>query len=158
MDLKAVTEIDHNALDIEWIEHPKVFMEVSMELVEEKKKLKKLQMRKDIREADAMKEIKADPEKFGLKAKPTIPEFKSAVDIHEAVLNARQKINDQEYEVNMLAACVSALEHKKRALESLVTLHGQQYFASPTEPRDVDTEYLKDAGKRRARRRGKKGD
>lgn len=158
MDLKAVVEIDHNALDIEWIEHPKVFMEVSMELVDEKKKLKKLQMRKDIREADAMKEIKEDPEKFGLKAKPTIPEFKAAVDVHEDVLRARQKIIDQEHEVGMFQACVSALEHKKRGLESLVTLHGQQYFASPKEPRDLDTEYLKDAEKRRARRRGKKGE
>ena len=151
MDLKAITEIDHNALDVEWIEHPGIFMEVSMELVEEKKKLKKLQMRADMREADAAKEIKEDPEKFGLKAKPTIPDVKGAVDTHEDVLSSRKKIIEQEYEVAMLSACVGALDHKKRALESLVTLHGQQYFASSKEPRNLDTEYLAEAGKRRAR-------
>lgn len=155
MDLKAITEIDHNALDVEWVNHPKVFMEVSSMLVMEKLKLKKLTMRLDVKEADALKEIQEAPENFGFPKKPTIPEVKAAVAVHEDVKAIRKKLIDQEYEVNMLSACVSSLEHKKRALESLVTLHGQNYFSGPSVARDLEAEVIGDAQKRKARRRGK---
>ena len=41
--------------------------------------------------------------------------------------------------MNILAGAKIAFEHRKKALESLVQLHGQQYFAKPLIPAQVQT-------------------
>ena len=45
-----------------------------------------------------------------------------------------------KYESDMAKGAVRALESKKDALENLVKLHGQQYFAGPKMPRDISWE------------------
>jgi hypothetical protein len=39
--------------------------------------------------------------------------------------------------VNKVEAVVTALDHRKKALENLVYLHGQSYFSAPTAPRGM---------------------
>ena len=38
---------------------------------------------------------------------------------------------------------MAAIDQKKSALENLVKLHGQMYFAGPSIPRDLDKEWEK---------------
>jgi hypothetical protein len=49
---------------------------------------------------------------------------------------------DAKYEANMASYIITALDHRKKALESLVTLYGQQYFAGPTAPRNLTKEWI----------------
>jgi len=148
-DLKELLEIDIDALDVEWIEHPKVFMEVSEELADAKKKLDTLRFKLDVSEADEENSIRSDPEKHGI-TKITEGLVKAALANSEKLQSGKRRIIEQQHEVTLLASCVTALEHKKRALEKLVILHGQQYFAGPAAPR-VSAALAEDTAKQRAR-------
>lgn len=151
-DLKNIIEIDHNALDLEWIEQPKNFLLISTELADEKKLLEKLKLRADVTESEVAKNVRDNPDKYGL-SKVTEAGIKSAVAGSDEMKKALQRIIDKKHDVDILQSAVTAMDHRKRALENLVTLHGQQYFSSPKEPRDLDAEFLKDSKKRRARTR-----
>ena len=64
---------------------------------------------------------------------------------------ASQELIDTKYKAEMVRAAVSAIEHRKDALENLVRLYGQQYFAGPKVPRDLSAEAsLKHAGQKKA--------
>jgi hypothetical protein len=150
-ELKKMLEIDVDALDVEWIRHPAVFMEVSEELADARTKLDKLKFKLDVMEADEEKDIRENPEDRGI-AKLTEGLVKSALASAPKLQAFKTKIIDQQHEVNLLASCVGALEHKKRALEKLVILHGQQYFAGPAAPR-ASKALADDMVKQRARTR-----
>jgi hypothetical protein len=45
--------------------------------------------------------------------------------------SSQAELFDQKHQVDLLQAVVTSLDHRKRALESLVSLHGQDYFSSP---------------------------
>jgi len=155
-DLKELLEIDIDALDVEWTEHPKVFMEISEELADARKKLDTLRFKLDVAEADEENSIRSDPESHGI-TKITEGLVKAALANSEKLQATKKRIIDQQHEVGLLASCVSALEHKKRALEKLVILHGQQYFAGPAAPR-VTADMAADLAKQRARGGRKQGD
>ena len=55
---------------------------------------------------------------------------------------AKEEWIDAQYELNMAEAAKTAITYnKKAALENLVKLHGQQYFAGPSVPRDLSKEW-----------------
>lgn len=153
-NLREHLEINPNALDIEWLDQPGLFFELSSALADEKLKLEKLKGAAEIALADEAKEVREDPSKYGL-AKVTEAGIKEAVTGSTTNAKWTRRINGQKHSVDILQSAVSACDHKKRALENLVTLHGQQYFSSPKEPRDINTEYLKEAEKKRVRSKGK---
>lgn len=152
-DLNKLLEIDINALDVEWIRHPAVFMEISEELADARKKLDKLKWKYDVMAADEENDIRSNPEDHGI-TKITEGLVKSAIASSSKLQAFQGKILDQQHEVGLLSSCVTALEHKKRALEKLVILHGQQYFAGPAAPR-ASKALTEDMAKQRARTRRK---
>lgn len=87
---------------------------------------------------------------------------KNAVTSDREVQKARSAIIEAKHEVDVLSAAVSALDQRKRALENLVTLHGQSYFSTPSvrnlEPqaRTAAAEKIEETGKKAARSRGRK--
>ena len=62
---------------------------------------------------------------------------------HRAILTskkyqeANQKYLDAQYEKNMAGNAVQSMNMRKEALENLVKLHGQSYFAGPSVPHDL---------------------
>ncbi len=56
---------------------------------------------------------------------------------------------DAQYEYQMAQGAVQAVEQRKSALENLVKLYGQGYFAGPKTPRDISSEVLKDQKNKR---------
>ena len=63
--------------------------------------------------------------------------------VEEAILltedhtKALAKLNAAKYHQDLCQALVDALDHKKKALESLAYLHGQNYFSAPKEPKST---------------------
>lgn len=47
-----------------------------------------------------------------------------------------------KYDVDMCQAACWAFQERKAALENLVKLHGQNYFAGPSIPRDLNKEWV----------------
>jgi len=147
--------IDQDALDVEWLDQPKVFFEISAELADSKKKLERIKLAVDVTVAELAKNIRENPEQFGI-SKVTESAIKEAIATSPEQNQAMKRIIAQKHEVEILQAGVSSFDQRKRALENLVTLHGQQYFASPKEPKNVDTTSFEDSKKKRTRTRRKR--
>jgi hypothetical protein len=91
-------------------------------------------------------DIRKNPDKYGID-KITVDAVKDAVLMAtdetadaETYANAKQDLIDAQHDVEILQAAVRAMDHRKTALENLVRLHGAQYFAGPSVPRDLGKE------------------
>lgn len=133
-------EIDPEALDVEWLNQPNLFLAYSQKKAEADREAKLLH--------EEFKSIKAElrlqAAKLGAKGlgvKDTSDNLDAWVRNQEDYKEAKEKLIEAEYEADMLSAAVYAFNHRRSALENLAKLHGQQYFAGPTEPRNLPEKY-----------------
>lgn len=134
------TSIDESALDTEWLQQASLTFKYCQLEADARKAVDDTKAQLDIVEAELDKEIRNNPEKFGL-PKITESAIKSAILVNENHINAKDEYSQAQYELNMAQAAVRAIYAKKDALENLVRLHGQQYFAGPSVPRDLSKEW-----------------
>jgi Recombination, repair and ssDNA binding protein UvsY len=135
--------IDPTALDIEWLSQPNTFLKYT-------EKLAKAGREKD-RCDQAVKVAQARIRKKLNDAGGKVTE--SAI---EEELRSTPEWNnylDAKYEENLLDGAVKAFYQRKEALENLVRLQGQNYFAVPKEPRNLGAEYEKKLKQDAARKR-----
>jgi tetrahydromethanopterin S-methyltransferase subunit G len=130
------THIDDSALDIEWLEQPKLMAKYTRHEAETKRRLDKAKERLDIIEASLYQKIVADPQKYEA-AKTTEGAIQKAIIQQDDYIEATEEKQDAQYAVNMAKSAVRSMYMKKEALENLVQLFGQQYFAGPKMPRDL---------------------
>ena len=128
--------IDESRLDEEWLRQPDLYFKYASQLADAKQRLDQAKAELDLVEAECNKDIRERPEHYGVDRSrntgaPTEDAVKKAVVIHDDYQAAVMDIVKHKHEVEVLAAAVNALDHKKRALENLVSLHGQSYFAAP---------------------------
>lgn len=131
---RAIMDIDLANLEVEWQEQPKLYLAAAEELADAKKAAEELELELIVRKAEAEKEVRAEPEDFGLE-KVTEAGVKAAVDTHKKVISLRSKIIEANHLVGLLVGKCRALEHRKRALEKEVDLFLAGYFAAPKEKR-----------------------
>lgn len=153
MDNKNFIDIDQNQLDKEWVNQPKLFLEWSTRLVHARADLEERKGTLAVMEAEKAADIRANPAKYGLD-KVTETGIASAITLCPDVIDARAGFLDVKKDVDFLEAAVKALDHRKRALECLVTLFGQSYFSAPV-ARGAGREVADDIQKTRARRRAR---
>jgi len=140
MDYEKDTSIDEQGLDVEWLKQPSLMFKYGKHGAQAKLDMDHAKEDLDVTKAQLDRDVRAFPDNYGLnKLTETIvantiinqPEYKDANDQY---LNAK-------YEYDMAMAAVRAIDQKKTALENLVRLHGQQYFAGPSVPRDLSKEW-----------------
>lgn len=145
--------IDGKALDLEWLDQAPRYMRYSSELADARDRLARAERRQDVVEAEANDRARKRLTVPDQKA-PTVDAIRAAVVMDEEVRKNMDNILALKHNVDILAAAVSAFDHRKRALENLVTLHGQQYFAGPSVPNDIGREFVRqtrEAGRETAR-------
>ena len=139
MNYEADVAIDESALDIEWLRQPNLMLEYAlhcankrkeMDLCKEEVELVRSQLDKELREA-----MTIDGKK------PTETAIQNAIVLQQPYQEAVRRYIEAKYEFEVASAAVRAIETKKAALENLVKLHGQQYFAGPKVPRDLRKEW-----------------
>ena len=135
-------DLDLGLLDRHWLEQAKLVFNYGNKLAEAKETLERAKSSHEVKRAETMSDIVADPEKYGLK-KTTADVIKSTIDVHPDVMAAQKLIQSSKYEVDICQVMMSALDNRKAALENLVKLHGQQYFATP-QADEAGHEVLKD--------------
>jgi len=142
--------IDTEALDVEWLEQPKLFMKYSRKkakaLLRAKRTHEKL---KTIRSELIMQAHSGGKKLIG--CTPTGPTVDAWVRAHPDYIEAKEEQITAEFEADILDAAVFAFHQRKAALENLVILHGQQYFAGPRVPRNLTEEYAQAREKARDR-------
>lgn len=133
-------QIDPSALDIEWLGQPSLTMKYAQNAAQTKREEACAKERLDIVRAQLDNEIRSNPESFGL-AKATEASIQSAILLQKEYQEASKEYIDAKYESDLARYAASAISDRKEALENLVRLHGMQYFAGPTIPRDLNKEW-----------------
>lgn len=157
--------IDESQLEQEWlnqaalaIKYGKYFAECKkvVTLAEEKVKLVRSELTSKII-ADPRKYVKnLDPGKS-----PTGPVIEATYRNHKKHIKAKEAWAKAMYELDLAEIAYKEISFtRKTALENLVKLHGQNYFAGPKVPRDISAERLKiaktkDTNKKVGKRRRK---
>jgi hypothetical protein len=141
--------IDPTALDVEWLNQPNTFLKYTEKLAWASRELDRHKQRLDVIQARVDTEVRG---KYTDK-KPTETAIHNEVIQNELVLHEMEEILHQKYEVDLLTGAVRAFDQRKTALENLVRLQGQNYFAVPKEPRNLGAEYEKKLKQDAARKR-----
>lgn len=142
MNYKEDLHIDENALDIEWLEQPKLMMQYLDYLADAKEEVARLERELTILEAELDRGIRFKPEQFDIPddAKITESLVKSTMITQERHQDLTEELMEARNEVQTYKGAVEAFQQRKTALEELVTLHGQRYFAGPKVPRNISYE------------------
>lgn len=168
-------QIDPDALDVAWIEQSDLYYKYSDALNEALQwkndcKLKVEQAKDHLENVKASLDIdiRKNPDSYDL---PKITEqvVNSAIILEKDYGNAlnelyeaKEELNEAQDFVNKLYSCTMTMEQRKTALEQLVRLLNQQYFSTPSEPRDLSKEYKdkinenRKGAKEKVKRRNKK--
>lgn len=140
LDYEKDVSIDDSALDVEWLAQSSLTFKYCKIEADARRNLDDAKAKLDIIKAELDQDIRANPDAFGL---PKITEgaIGNAISASKKCKDAEEAVRDASYELNMAQAAVRSIYAKKDALENLVRLHGQQYFAGPSVPRDLSKEW-----------------
>lgn len=144
MNYEEDININENALDVEWVNQPALLLQYAQHSAELSKDYDETKQDVELLYAKLDKDIRENPENFGLQdIKITESVVKNAIITNEEYKDAINELTNSKYELDIAKACVSAIHMKKEALENLVRLHGLQYFAGPSIPRNLSKEVQK---------------
>lgn len=129
-DVGSEFQIRNHHLDREWLSQPEFMHEYCVKLADAKKSLNDAKANLELVEAEQDREVRMHPSRFGID-KLSETRIKNAVVLTASYREANKDVIEAQHECDVLQAAVTALEHKKRALENLVHLHGMSYFSEP---------------------------
>lgn len=137
---KKDMHIDETALDVEWLEQPNLMMKYGRLESELDYKLSTVKEELDLVKSDLDLDIRTNPEKYNVTVKITEAVVNNTIIKQDVYQKAYHAFLEVTKELSDAKVAVRAVSHRKDALENLVRLHGQQYFAGPKIPRDVTAE------------------
>ncbi len=144
MNWKQDVEIDPENLDREWVRQASLFGQYCELLADAHRQLDLKKEKLVMVDAKLGLEIRTNPNKFGLD-KVTEAGVNSILVLQEEHKELEKELIDLRYDVEVLTGAVRSLDQKKSALENLVRLHGQNYFAGPEVPHELKKEWIDDA-------------
>lgn len=132
LDYASDVRIDPRNLDWEWLRQADLALLYGNELAEARRKVDNAKEAMDVEESKAL--LRA----FEKVEKP-VDKVKATAETDPEYLSKIQAYNKARYEAGLVQAAYDAIQTKKSSLENLVRLHGQQYFAGPSEPKELGT-------------------
>lgn len=149
-------EIDPLRLDEEWVGQPKLYLHYAKELADARRDLDLAKNELELTRAELDADIRADPSQYEFDGKPTEKAIEACILCQKRYKKANEEVISAKHAVDVFAAMVTALDHRKRALENLVDLHGQGYFAEPRAKREQDRESMREAKDKATMKRGQR--
>lgn len=133
LDYEKDVSIDAEALDVEWVNQPRIYMKWAKLSSIAEDKMKKAKDNIDFVDSTIDKEFR--DKNAGIKFTEAM--VKAHIETHKLHQEAVEKFHNATYQYNICNIAVRAMDHKKTSLENLVRLWGGAYFAGPKEPRDL---------------------
>lgn len=143
-------EIDDLNLDKECQRQAKLFMTYALRLAHARNDIAEAKAEMDLVEAELSHAIRAKPLKFGI-PKFTEQALKLAITLQQEYQDCLRALNRAKHAADVLEAYCDALEHKKKSLDNMVYLQGQNYFSTPKSLNNVP-EAVREIRKKRVRR------
>ena len=160
LNYKQNVTIDEGALDYELLIQADLRRKYGENLSEMESRRDRMQDQLDVVKAEIDRDIRNAPESFDISVKLTETVVTNTILLQEDFREKLELVRDLEYEVKYAKHAVQSIDHKKSALEELVKLHGQSYFAGPSIPRNLSEERKKknvsaESTSKKAMKRGK---
>jgi hypothetical protein len=133
-------KIDPSQLDVECVKQAERFFDWAQQSIEARAEVDRTKLQMDTIEARLQLRCRDKPEEFGL-VKTTEAAINAVVKVHKDYVTAYENHIDAREVSMLLDKAVAAMEMKEKMLKNLITLHGQQYFAGPSVPRDLVAEW-----------------
>lgn len=143
MSYEDDVQIDESALDVMWLDQPALMAKYCKISAEAGRVMNLAKERLDFVESTLSRAIRAEPGAYDVYPGPrgiTEDSIKAAIQTHDDYRQASRKYIDAKYENDVAQGVVRSMDQRKSALENLVRLFGQQYFAGPSVPRDLSAE------------------
>jgi len=131
--------IDQDGLDIECLDQAKLMLKYTRLQASAKKEVSRMKEALAVEKAELGRRIRKDPDDFDLD-KVTEAVVENTIIIQPDYKRAVSDLLDAQYEYDMIRGAVEAVQQRKDMLQDLIRLHGQQYFAGPSIPRDLSYE------------------
>lgn len=131
--------IDVTSLDVEWVEQAELAMKYGRLWADAQDAASKADENVKFVRSKLIIQVSRDPEGcLGKGERATDTKTEAYYRTHEDYLEAKDDWLDKVNEMNLLAIAKNEISFtRKSALENLVVLHGQGYFAGPKVPRDL---------------------
>lgn len=143
-------KIDPEQLDVEAATQAELFFKWAERYVESEGAMDRAKTRMEAIEARLSLRVRKHPEEYGLD-KVTDPSVKQVVLCDDKYKEAKEDYHKKKETCRWMEEARWAMEQRKRMIEILVTLHGQQYFAGPSTPRDLVSAYKENSQRREER-------
>jgi hypothetical protein len=135
--------IDETVLDVEWLDQPRRMGDYCKVAAEAHKAMGLAEENQKFVWASLAKAIRTNPSEYGVVPGSrgiTEDAIKETIQLQTKYRDAVRAFIEAKYEHDVAAGAVRAFDTRKRSLENLVQLHGQQYFAGPRVPHDLSAE------------------
>lgn len=143
-----ILAINEHSLDRDWIEQPRLYNTYARKLADAKEAVRTAEAAYSLAKAEIANDVRQRFETYGLE-KCTVDAVADCVTSHDTVQQALADLNAAKHRVDVIAAMVEALDHRKKALENLVELHGRNYFSEPRARNGAMDETVKKAIRRK---------
>jgi len=140
MNYEDDIRIDPDILDVEWLGQPRLMMEYCVIAAEARRALDTAKESLDLVKAELDKDVRINPEKYDI-TKITESAVQNTIITQRKYQTANEVLSQARYDFDIANSAVRAVDQRKDALEQLVKLHGQQYFAGPKIPHDLSKEW-----------------
>lgn len=140
MNFENDVKIEQDALDVECLQQPHLMLRYARVVADAERTLSEAKRNLDLQRAQLDTNIRTTPEDYGI-AKITESAINAVIIQSPEYKEAEETVFQAQYELKIARGAVDAIQQKKDMLEALIRLHGQQYFAGPKVPRDLDFEW-----------------
>jgi hypothetical protein len=144
MNYENDIRIDDQALDVEWLGQAELTFKYCKHVADMERAMDKAKEYLDLTRAEVDKDVRENPSKYKIgDIKITEAVVTSAILQSDVYKNAYSEYLDAKFEFGVAKGAEKAFQDRKKALENLVTLFGQNYFAGPSMPRNLSNERTK---------------
>ncbi len=154
-ELASDREIDPSQLDVECIRQADTFYKWAERYIKADATADEMKSELSALEARLQIDARNNPDAFGI-LNVTEAAIKAAVLSSNKYVQATKQYQAAIRKASLLGEAVKAMNMKKTMLDLLVTLHGQEYFAGPSVPRDIIAAWEQHNGRKYKGKRGEK--
>jgi len=142
MNYEQDIRIDPDSLDVEWLGQAELALKWAKHLTSLRKEVNQMEERKKTIRSELILEVNEDPEKLIGKKTPNANDIEAFYRTDKDYKQTVKKLLDLQEELEFAELIFQEIAWtRKKALENLVILHGQQYFAGPSVPRNLSEEW-----------------
>jgi len=124
---------DPHRLDEEWVKQPELYRQWANEAADARRELDEAKNELAATRAETSFAIRTNPSDYDLN-KVTEAGIGEVLLQQKQVQHAESAVVEARHRLDVVNGIVTALDHKRKALESLVSLHLSSYYASPRAP------------------------